>query len=263
MEKTQRELAFLRDLYIQEDWTRRFTELADKHLDVRKAENVLYLNAGTGTHCLALRDTIDEETAIFARCEDEELVNIARDKALAVKADVDYSTSEFEDGAFDAVIAEGSLTEPGDISELITEAARVASPGASVLLMLPTAGSFGEIFSLLWEAFFSEMPDSGRIAEDLIASIPTTGQIEEWAAAAGLKKVKTHVASEAFDYDDAEAFFASPLVMDFLMPRWLETLSDDDRDRVTAKLGELIEAEDGTITFRFTVKATVLTGQKA
>ena len=41
MAKTQRELAFLRDLYVQNEWTRRFNELADKHLDLSESENLL------------------------------------------------------------------------------------------------------------------------------------------------------------------------------------------------------------------------------
>ena len=49
MAKTQKELAFLRDLYIGEEWTRRFTELIDKHFNVGDSENLLYLNAGTET----------------------------------------------------------------------------------------------------------------------------------------------------------------------------------------------------------------------
>ena len=49
MAKTQKELAFLRDLYIQDEWTRRFTDLVDKHMDLRDSENMLYINAGTAT----------------------------------------------------------------------------------------------------------------------------------------------------------------------------------------------------------------------
>ena len=33
MAKTPKELAFLRDLYISGDWTRRFTDLIDKNFD--------------------------------------------------------------------------------------------------------------------------------------------------------------------------------------------------------------------------------------
>src|SRR5205085_10873450 len=91
MAKTQRELAFLKDLYIQDEWTKRFTDLVDKHIDLRDSENLLYINAGTGGHALSIAERFGEKTAIFAVCEDEEVLNIARDKAAAVGSEVDFS----------------------------------------------------------------------------------------------------------------------------------------------------------------------------
>ena len=41
MTKTQKELAFLRDLYIDEQWTLRFTDLVDKHIGFAKEEKLL------------------------------------------------------------------------------------------------------------------------------------------------------------------------------------------------------------------------------
>ena len=67
MAKTQKERAFLRDLYINAEWTKRFTDLVDKHVGLDDVENLLYLNAGTGEHCFQLREKLDKNTAIFAR----------------------------------------------------------------------------------------------------------------------------------------------------------------------------------------------------
>src|SRR3569623_1633838 len=103
MAKTQRELAFLRDMYVQDEWTRRFTELADKHLDLSDSENLLYINAGTGTHALALDEKWGTKIDVFASVGDEDQLNIARDKAAAVSSKVDFSMIRFEDDAFDAV----------------------------------------------------------------------------------------------------------------------------------------------------------------
>jgi hypothetical protein len=47
-----------------------------------------------------------------------------------------------------------------------------------------------------------------------------------------------------------------------LLPGWLKTLSDEENERVSARLSELIDAEDGDLTFRFSVKATLVTGEK-
>ena len=56
---------------------------------------------------------------------------------------------------------------------------------------------------------------------------------------------------------------SSPLVAEFLLPVWLESLEENDKDRVTEKLAQLIDSEDGTMSFRFSVKATLLIGEKA
>jgi hypothetical protein len=65
-----------------------------------------------------------------------------------------------------------------------------------------------------------------------------------------------------FEYDDGAAFISSPLVSDFLIPEWLETLSEDEKEQVTNKLAQLIDVEEADLTFRFSVKATLLTGEK-
>ena len=66
MEKTQNELAFLRDLAVDGEWTRRFADLVDKHLDLSDSENLLYINAGTGGHAFAIHEKFGEKTNIFA-----------------------------------------------------------------------------------------------------------------------------------------------------------------------------------------------------
>lgn len=263
MAKTERELAFLRDLEINENWTSRFTGLLDKHLGLKDAKKIAYLNAGTGDHCIAIREKLDDKTAVFASCENDELLNIARDKGAAVRSDVDFSTITFDDETFDAVIADASFTLPGTIEELIRDAARIARAGGKVAVILPSAGSFGEVFSLLWEVLFNEdLGEHGAAVERLIAEIPSVSRIEEIARLAGLKNVKTESAKEVFEYLNGAEFVSTPLVADFLLPRWLETLSDEQGEEVREKLVQLIDDEDGSLTFRFSVKATLLTGEK-
>jgi ubiquinone/menaquinone biosynthesis C-methylase UbiE len=263
MAKTQKERAFLRDLYINEDWTKRFTHLVDKHIGLKDLENLLYLNAGTGNHCFELRERLNKDTAMFARCEDEDILNIARDKAAAVMADVDFSMIRFEDDAFDMVLADASFVRPRDVESFVDEAVRVTRSGGTAAFFLPSAGSFGEIFSLLWEVLFNEdLGEHGHAAEAMITEIPTIERVEEMAASAGLVNVEAHSAREVFEYENGAAFIASPLVSDFLLPGWLKTLSDEENERVSARLSELIDAEDGDLTFRFSVKATLVTGEK-
>ncbi len=263
MAKTQKELAFLRDLYITEEWTKRFTDLVDKHLDLRDSDNMLYLNAGTGFHAMAVDERFGEKTDIFATCENEDILAIARDKAAAISSKVDFSTIRFEDDAFDAVLADATFADPTAIGGVIEDTARVARTGGDVALFLPTAGSFGEIFSLLWEAMYNEdLLEYGPLVEQLIAGLPTVSHLETLAAGAGMVNVNTETAIEAFEFDDGAEFIASPLVSDFLMPVWLSPLNESERERVLTRLAQNIDSEDGKLSFRFTVKATLLSGEK-
>jgi len=264
MTKTQKELAFLRDLSIGSDWTRRFTELVDKNFDFADNENLLYINAGTGEHAFALRDRLDEKIGIFATCEDEDTLRIARDKAAALRSDVDFSMIRFEDDSFDAVIADASLVRSNDYEMSVDEAVRVAKSGANVGVYSVTAGSYGEIFSLLWEVLFNEdLGEHGHAVEEMITEQPTVSKVEQIAKHAGLVNIKTHSANEVFEYDNGAAFVSSPLVADFLMPVWLRALNEDQQEHVKQKLSELIDSEDSSLTFRFSVKATLMIGEKA
>jgi ubiquinone/menaquinone biosynthesis C-methylase UbiE len=264
MAKSQKELAFIRDLYIHDDWIKRFTDLVDKHIDLRDSENMLYINAGTGGHALAIGERFGEKTDIFATCEDEDILAIARDKAAAVRSEVDFSNIKFEDDAFDAVLADASLIRPAEIEAFIENVVRTARTGGDVALFLPSAGSYGEIFSLLWEICFNGgLAGHGHAVETLISELPTVSRLEKMAEAAGLVNVNTETAAEFFEYDNGAAFIASPLAVDFLLPTWLETLDENEKERVNQELAQLIDAEDGTMSFRFSIKATLLTGEKA
>lgn len=263
MAKTQKELAFLRDLYIEDAWTHRFTELVDKHLKLDESENLLYLNAGTGNHAFALQEKYGEKTDVFAAVENEDLLAIARDKAAAISSNVDVSMIRFEDESFDTVLADATFVRPADLEDFIDGAVRVAKNGADVAFFLPSAGSYGEVFSVIWEVLFNEeLSEDNAAVERLVAAIPTITRLEEIADRTNLVNLKIESAIEIFEFDNGAEFVASPLVEDFLMPIWLETLSEEDFPRITQKLAELIDSEEGDLNFRFSVKATFATGEK-
>src|SRR5689334_6976442 len=121
MAKTQKELAFLRELSVDEQWTRRFTDLIDKHFDFADIENLLYINASTGSHAFELSEKLEDKTNIFATAENEDMLRIARDKAAAIRSGVDFSMIRFDEDSFDAVLADASLLRPREYEAVIDE----------------------------------------------------------------------------------------------------------------------------------------------
>jgi ubiquinone/menaquinone biosynthesis C-methylase UbiE len=263
MTKTQKELAFLRDLYVDNEWTLRFTDLVDKHIGFAKEEKLLYINAGTGNHALALSKKLGRNAKFFATAENKHVLTIARDKAIAVKANIDFSMNNFDDESFSAVIADASFVRPVELQNFVAEAARVTETGGKVAFFTVSSGSFGEIFSLLWEVCFNEdLGEHGALSEQLITELPTISRIEEIAAHARLENVETHTQNEIFEYKNGAEFVAAPLVADFLLPVWLKTLNKKEQAKATKQLAKLIDAEDQDLTFRFSVKATLAIGEK-
>jgi ubiquinone/menaquinone biosynthesis C-methylase UbiE len=265
MTKTQKELAFLRDLSMTADWTERFTNLVDEHLELPKKGKFLYVNTGTGNHALALREKLKNEVELFGIAEDKNLQSISRAKAEAVKADIDFQTSnKFPQNTFDAVLADAMLVRPKNLPEFINETVEAAKPKGNVSFFLPTAGSFGEIFSYLWETFFSlEQTERGMEIERLITEINTVAQVEEMVGNAGLKNVETQTKNEVFEYDSSEEFVNSSLIQDYLFPVWLDFLTEKEKKQVSKKLIQIVDNDRDGITFRFSVKATLVSGEKA
>lgn len=260
MSKTEKELAFLQDLYITPDWTTRFTELLGDNFNTDEFENILYINAGTGNHALALEEKLGDDTQLFAVVENEELLKIAQAKAEAVKSDINF-TALMPVRKFDAVIADASLVKSSEIQNFIQEAAE--SSRWQIAILLPTAGSFGDIFSYLWQVFFElDWLDKGAEVENLINEIPTVSKAKEMLEDLGFKKVESKTKNELFEFDTGAEFIESSMVRDFLLEERLDFLSEDEKEQVYEKLAQTIDAESEGVTFRFAVKATLITGAK-
>jgi hypothetical protein len=147
---------------------------------------------------------------------------------------------------------------------MLAEMVRVARTGATVAVWLPTASSFGEVFSIYWEALTrAGLGDHSAAVENLINEIPTVTQVESWFNQMGLESVTPATAVEEFSYDSGEAFMASPLITDFLLPNWFQRVPQADQDRVLQELIGIINEERHEADFLLTLKATVVVGRKA
>lgn len=260
MSKTQRELAFLRDLYITPDWTQRFTGIFDKNFKFSDDKEILYINAGSGNHLLELKEKIALDAQISAYSVDEESNILARGKAEMIGAEVTFA-GEFPRESYDLVIADASFVQPDELSDFMAEAADLTDK--RIAIFLPTAGSFGEIFSFLWESFLNaDLLDRAGEVERLITAIPTVSRIEEVTEGLSFSKIKAVTEAEVFEFENGTDFINSPLVADFLLPVWLDFVDELEQERVRVELTQLIDDNAENLTFRFTVKATLVTGEK-
>ncbi len=210
MNKTSKELAFLRDLYVAGDFTERFTVIFDENFKLNNERRILYVNAGTGNHALALSEKLDADSHLDAFNEDEELNVIAKAKADIVKAEVHFS-SFFPDDTFDTVLADASFVEPKNLRSFLAEVIDLSDN--QVAFFLPTAGSYGEIFSFLWETLFDlDLLEKGTEVERLISDLPTVSRLKEIAIELGLSKLETVTKNEIFEFENGTEFVNSPLV---------------------------------------------------
>jgi ubiquinone/menaquinone biosynthesis C-methylase UbiE len=267
--KSAKELAFLYDLYIATDWGERFAELVDEHVKLPKEGRALYVEAGTGGHALALQESGGEKLTIVCADQNKESLELARAKAAALHESITFQQEKphalsFANDEFDLVLGNLSFTPPGNLRQAVNELARVTKTRGTAACWLPTAGSFGEFFSIYWEALLGAgVEDHGADVERFIADLPAASDVEAWAEEAGLEEVQSWTTIEEFDFESGEAFLNSPLIQHFLLPAWLQSIPKAKRAKVGSELARLIDEERHTADFALSLKATLVVAKKS
>ncbi|HEX6719374.1 MAG TPA: class I SAM-dependent methyltransferase [Pyrinomonadaceae bacterium] len=267
--KSDKELAFLQDLFIAPDWGERFAELIDEHVKLPKEGEALYVAAGTGGHAMSLHERAGEKLELLCVDENPECLELARAKATATNEQVSFHIAQpdrldLNDNRFDLVIGNASLVSQQRLRKMFSEIVRVAAPGATIALTLPTASSFGEFFSIYWEAMHnSGLIDHESDVEHLITELPTVSDVEQLAEDEGLRDVESWTRIEEFDFESGEQFLNSPLVAEFLMQEWLALVPDNKKAELFSEISRLINEDRHEAEFALSVKATLVVGQKA
>lgn len=265
--KTDKELAFLHDLFVATDWGERFAELVDEHIKLPNKGRALYVGSGTGGHAIALQEQAADLKFLCIE-ETEEYLELARAKATVAKDSAEFRQGnldhlELEDNQFDFVIGDGSMVDISRIPVMLAEMVRVAKPGATVALSLATAGSFGEFFSLYWEVLYNcGLRGHESNVEELITELLTTSELEKSAEHEGLEEVASWCRIEEFNFDSGERFLNSPLISDFLMNRWMEFIPEESRECIRRAIPGVVNEDRHEAEFTLSVKATLVTGRK-
>lgn len=266
--KSDKELAFLKDLYVSTDWGERFAALMDENLQLPEEGRILYVGAGSGGHAMAMHESVEEGVGMLCVDESEECLELARAKAVAMNIEPEFRKAQVDalglrDNQFELVVGDGSLVAPKRVPNMLSEMVRVAVPGGTVALGLVTASSFGEFFSIYWEALqHAGLADHAPDVEGFITELPTLAVIEAAASKAGLKNVKSSTKLEEFTYESGEEFQDSPLITDFLLRRWIQALPESEHARIAEEIVRLVDEARQDGDFILSVKATVVTGQK-
>lgn len=266
--KSDKELAFIQDLFIAPDWGERFAELIDAHVKLPNEGRALYVAAGTGSHAMALQERAGAKLTLLCVDENYECIELAQAKATATNETTEFRIAKLDDlglpdNHFDLVVGNASLVSRQRLRKMFSEIVRVAAPGATIAFVLPTASSFGEFFSIYWEALHNlELIDHESDVEQLITELPTVTDIEQMAEDEGLKDIASWTRIEEFDYDSGEQFLSSPLVAEFLMNEWLALVPEGHRADLHAEISRLINEERHEAEFALSVKATLVVGQK-
>jgi ubiquinone/menaquinone biosynthesis C-methylase UbiE len=266
--KSEKELAFLHDLYVAPDWGERFAELVDAHVELPKEGRALYVAAGTGGHAMALHERAGEKLEFVCVDESDDYLELARAKGAAAREPTKFQREEprslsFSDESFDFVLGNASMVPNHELQKVVSELVRVTVPGGTVAWWLPTSSSFGEFFSIFWEALLNaDLEDRGVEVEHLITDMPTVSDIERLAEDEGLDDIQSWTTIEEFDYQSGEEFLNSPLITDFLLPGWLSSVPEVARARVQEELGRIIDEERHSGEFPLTMKATLVMGRK-
>jgi ubiquinone/menaquinone biosynthesis C-methylase UbiE len=235
--KTDKELAFIQDLFIAPDWGERFAELIDEHVRLPNEGRALYAAAGTGGHAMALQERGGSKLSLLCVDENSECIELAQAKATATNEQTEFRMARLDaldlpDNRFDLVVGNASLVSRSRVRKMFSELVRVAAPGATIAFALPTASSFAEFFSIYWEALHNTgLLDHEVDVEQLITELPTVSDVEQMAEDEGLKDVASWTRIEEFDY-------------------------------LFGEITRLINEERHEAEFALSVKATLIVGQK-
>ena len=266
----EKELAYRYDLFVTPDWRDRFDTLVGEHIKLPVEGRILDVNCGTGAHAIEMAEGLRSKGEVIGVDSSAERIEIARAKAQVKRLkEATFEQSRpydlrFESDVFDVVIGDASLLSTDEVEDVLGEMVRVAAEGGRVVLKIATHGSFGEFFSVFWEAMHEVGLDVDVLSdlEGLINERKAVSDVERMAQRAGLRRIVTFTSGEEFLFETGDQFLSFPLIADLFLAGWLEIVPKERRQEICNLIEAIIERERNDAPFYLSIKATIVSGVK-
>jgi len=266
----EKELAYRYDLFVTPDWRDRFDTLVARHIKLPNEGRILDVNCGTGAHVIEMAEGLRSKGEVIGVDSSAARIEIARAKAQVKKLkEAMFEQSlpydlRFENDVFDVVIGDASLLPANEVEDVLVEMVRVAAEDGRVVFKVATHGSFGEFFSIFWEALHDVGLDDEVMTdlEELINERKTVSDVEEMARRADLRRIASFTSREEFLFETGDQFLSSPLIADQFLDGWLEIVPDEQRQEISGRIEEIIDRDRNEGTFDVSIKAAIVTGVK-
>ena len=266
----EKELAYRYDLFVTPDWRDRFDTLVTRHIKLPTEGRILDVNCGTGAHAIEIAEGLRSKGEVIGVDPSAARIEIARAKAQVKKLkEATFEQSlpydlRFENDVFNVVIGDASLLPSNEVEDVLVEMARVAAQDGRVVFKIATHGSFGEFFSIFWEALHDVGLDEQIWSdlEELINERKTVSDVEQMARRAGLQRIVTFTSREEFLFETGDQYLSSPLIADHFLAGWLEIVREEQRQEILGRIEEIIERERNEGPFDVSIKAAIVAGVK-
>lgn len=267
----QRTQAYLYDLYVAPLWRERFDQLFIEQVGLPTQGQMLVLECGTGGLALEVAAALKDTGMVVASDQDENILELARAKALATRIETirfvsnDEIQAELTPHTYDLTLGDASLLPPTQIQPMLNNLYRPLTTDGTAVLYTITRGSFDEFFSIYWEALF-ECGLAEQLQpqlEQVLNLYPTLEDIEGWAVSAGWNNVQVVLEDEEFTFDTGEEFLSSPLISTYQLESWLEIVpTATETAQVKQAIATIIDRDRGEYPFDITIKAALVTGKR-
>jgi ubiquinone/menaquinone biosynthesis C-methylase UbiE len=227
LEKQER-IARVYDAEVWPAYAEKFGAMLLDAVDVRPGARVVEVGCATGGLTAELARRFDAASRVTA-LEEAPFLPHARarvEKAPEARGRVTFQASPavplpLPDASADVVVSNLAAGDFADPARAVKELARVAAPGAQVVLTLPLRGTWAEFLDIYRDVLLENgAPDSVTALEQYVASLPDGRAATAWMTAAGLGQVEITVERWEILFRSAREFFFAPIIELGPLSRW-------------------------------------------